>query len=52
VEVRLTRGFWMGKYEVTQSEWRRLMKAMPSHELDKGQGDNYPIYYFYCPATV
>ena len=23
VEVTLTRGFWMAKYEVTQGEWKR-----------------------------
>ena len=35
----------MGKYEVTQSEWARLMGSMPSHALDKGKGDRHPIYY-------
>src|SRR5215207_7955493 len=25
VEVRLTKGFWMGKYEVTQGQWKRLV---------------------------
>lgn len=38
-------GFWMGKYEVTQSEWARLMGSMPLHALDKGKGDRHPIYY-------
>jgi formylglycine-generating enzyme required for sulfatase activity len=38
-------GFWMGKYEVTQSEWARLMGSMPSHALDKGKGDRHPIYH-------
>jgi hypothetical protein len=38
-------GFWMGKYEVTQSEWAELMGSMPSHPLDKGKGDRHPIYY-------
>jgi serine/threonine protein kinase/formylglycine-generating enzyme required for sulfatase activity len=38
-------GFWMGKYEVTQSEWARVMGSMPSHALDKGKGDRHPIYY-------
>jgi formylglycine-generating enzyme required for sulfatase activity len=38
-------GFWIGKYEVTQSEWARLMGTAPSHALDRGQGDRYPIYY-------
>jgi tRNA A-37 threonylcarbamoyl transferase component Bud32 len=38
-------GFWMGKYEVTQSEWAGLIGSMPSHALDKGKGDRHPIYY-------
>jgi formylglycine-generating enzyme required for sulfatase activity len=38
-------GFWMGKYEVTQSEWSRLMGSMPAHALDKGKGPRHPIYY-------
>ncbi len=40
-----TPGFWMGKYEVTQSEWAGLMGSMPTHALDKGKGDRHPIYY-------
>jgi serine/threonine protein kinase len=40
-----TPGFWMGKYEVTQSEWARLMGSVPPHALDKGKGDRHPIYY-------
>src|SRR5438105_1672008 len=24
VDVTLTRGFWMGKYEVTQGQWKRV----------------------------
>ena len=28
--VRITRGFWMGKYEVTQGQWRALMGSNPS----------------------
>jgi hypothetical protein len=38
-------GFWIGKYEVTQSEWAKLMGATPAHALDKGMGDRYPVYY-------
>jgi serine/threonine protein kinase/formylglycine-generating enzyme required for sulfatase activity len=38
-------GFWIGKYEVTQSEWAGLMGSRPSHALDKGEGDRHPIYY-------
>jgi serine/threonine protein kinase/formylglycine-generating enzyme required for sulfatase activity len=28
--VRLTRGFWIGKYELTQGEWQKLMPMNPS----------------------
>ena len=43
VEVTLTRGFWMGKYEVTQGQWKRVIGAFPG-ELSAGEGDNFPIY--------
>jgi|GEM_PF-1715004 len=29
-EVQLTRGFWMGKYEVTQEQWERIMGSNPA----------------------
>jgi formylglycine-generating enzyme required for sulfatase activity len=29
VKVTLTRGYWIGKFPVTQGEWRRLMKTEP-----------------------
>ena len=29
-EVRISRGFWLGKYEVTQEEWQAVMGANPS----------------------
>lgn len=29
VEVELSRGFWLGKYEVTQGEWKGLMGTEP-----------------------
>ena len=37
-------GFWIGKYEVTQSEWAGLVGSMPSRDLNKGKGDRHPIY--------
>lgn len=43
VMVRLSRGFWIGKYEVTQGEWRRVMGALPA-PLTAGAGDEYPVY--------
>ncbi len=32
-------GFWMGKYEVTQAEWQRVMGSNPSHF----KGDRNPV---------
>src|SRR5258708_6485272 len=29
VPVTLTKGFWLGKYEVTQREWRSVMHTSP-----------------------
>jgi formylglycine-generating enzyme required for sulfatase activity len=29
-EVRISRGFWMGKYETTQAEWSAVMGSNPS----------------------
>src|SRR4051812_47560419 len=29
VAVRLTRGFWIGKFEVTQGDWKRIVGALP-----------------------
>jgi formylglycine-generating enzyme required for sulfatase activity len=43
VEVTLTKGFWCGKYEVTQDLWKRVMGSLPS-VLDQGAGDEFPIY--------
>ena len=33
-------GFWMGKYEVTQGEWQKVMGSNPSHFK---KGDSYPV---------
>jgi len=43
VEVTLTRGFWIGKYEVTQGEWKRVVGAFPG-KLTAGEGDDFPVY--------
>ena len=29
--VRITKGFWLGKYEVTQAQWRAVMGTNPSY---------------------
>jgi formylglycine-generating enzyme required for sulfatase activity len=43
VQVRLTRGFWAGKYEVTQGQWKRVMGALPG-ALTAGEGDDFPVH--------
>lgn len=41
-QVTLTKGFWMGKYEVTQAQYKAVMGGIPRD--DYGSGDNYPVY--------
>lgn len=36
-EVLIRRGFWLGKYEVTQSEWESVMGTNPSRHADCGR---------------
>ena len=33
-------GFWMGKYEVTQGQWKKIMGENPAHFQ---KGDDYPV---------
>jgi formylglycine-generating enzyme required for sulfatase activity len=45
VPVKLTKGFWLGKYEVTQAQWQRVMGTKPWHGKEQvKENDN-------CPAT-
>ncbi|MGQ0634867.1 MAG: formylglycine-generating enzyme family protein [Planctomycetaceae bacterium] len=48
VKVHVTRGFWLGRYEVTQAEWTQVMKTEPwkdeFHQHFTQQGPT-------CPAT-
>ena len=37
--VTLTKGYWLGKYEVTQAQWRSVMGGNPS----RFKGDNRPV---------
>ena len=43
VEVTLSKGFWIGKYEVTQSQWKRIVGEFPG-KYTAGEGDDYPAY--------
>jgi formylglycine-generating enzyme required for sulfatase activity len=53
VEVTLSRGFWMGKYEVTQGEWKRIVGKLPGPLTPGGgEGDDLPVYNVnYAEAT-
>jgi formylglycine-generating enzyme required for sulfatase activity len=46
VKVLLTRGFWLGKYEVTQSEWKQVMATEPwkDQEFTK-EGSDFPATF-------
>ena len=44
VEVRLTRGFWIGKYEVTQGDWKRVSGDLPGElTAELPAGDDFPV---------
>jgi formylglycine-generating enzyme required for sulfatase activity len=44
VEVTLTKGFWMGKYETTQGQWKRVVGKLPGElTAELGEGDDFPI---------
>ena len=44
VEVTLTRGFWMAKYETTQSQWKRIIGALPGPlTAELPAGDDFPV---------
>jgi formylglycine-generating enzyme required for sulfatase activity len=44
VKVTLTRGFWLGKYEVTQEEWIDVMGTKPWRgQREVKEGDYYPV---------
>lgn len=44
VEVTLTKGFWIGKYELTQAEWKRAMGDLPGElTAELPEGDEFPV---------
>lgn len=51
--VTIARGFWIGKYEVTQGQWEQVMGTTMRQHLDKhykgytsrGEGVDIPMYY-------
>ena len=44
VEVTLSKGFWMAKFETTQGDWQRVMGKRPGPPTaELPQGDNLPV---------
>ncbi len=44
VEVTLTKGFWMGKHEVTQGHWKRVIGKLPGElTAELPEGDDFPV---------
>jgi len=56
--VRLKKSFYMGKYQVTQAQWKAVMGKTIGQQQgeddtnDWGRGDNYPIYYVTWYDTI
>ncbi len=44
-QVTLTKPYWIGRYEVTQKEWKELMGDSLISKLKFGVADLKPIYY-------
>ena len=42
VAVILAHGFWIGKYEVTQGQWKHVIGAFPGQQ-PAGEGDDFPL---------
>ena len=42
VGVTLTKGFWAGKHEVTQGQWKRVAGEFPSKQ-PTGEGADFPV---------
>jgi formylglycine-generating enzyme required for sulfatase activity len=43
VDVTFSKGFWIGQYEVTQAQWKRVVGAFPGN-FNAGKGDDFPVY--------
>jgi formylglycine-generating enzyme required for sulfatase activity len=44
VEVTLTKGFWIAKYETTQGQWKRVMGRLPGAlTAELPEGDDFPV---------
>jgi len=52
VQVTLTKGFWTGKHEVTQGEWKRVMGKLPGPSTEElPEQDDLPVGNVNFPET-
>lgn len=52
VEVTLTRGFWMAKFETTQGLWKRVAGKLPGEFTEElPEGDDLPVGNVNFPET-
>ncbi len=46
VKAFVTRGYWLGRYEVTQSEWKQVMETEPwKDKPPTPEGDDFPATF-------
>ncbi|MES2594920.1 MAG: formylglycine-generating enzyme family protein [Verrucomicrobiota bacterium] len=53
VQVRISKGFWLGQTEVTQAQWQAVMGTTFEQQVEKtgttgwikGMGDDHPMYF-------
>jgi len=44
IAVTLTKGFWIGKFEATQGEWKQVMGKLPGRlTAELPEGDDFPV---------
>ncbi|HTG45427.1 MAG TPA: formylglycine-generating enzyme family protein, partial [Verrucomicrobiae bacterium] len=46
VAVSFSSGFWIGKFEVTQRQWKQVIGVFPGERSEAaGIGDDFPVYW-------
>lgn len=43
VDVTFSKGYWIGRFEVTQSQWKQIVGRFPG-TFTAGEGDDLPMY--------